>query len=83
MTLQTYDAEMLDRFALQLFDLASSVREMANLSREHAITDLPLHDKKAQEWCAKLQQWLHKSRAELDVRIRQLRAKRRAMSFGQ
>ena len=78
MTLQTYDPQQLDQFALRLFDLAAIVREMANRSREHGIADLVLHDKKALEACAKLEQWAHKIQADLDVRILQEKAERRS-----
>ena len=80
MTLQPYDPKQLDDLALHLLDLAGIVRHMANRSREHGIADLPLHDKKALEWCAKLEQWAHKSRADLEVRILQDRAERRGRS---
>jgi len=83
MTLQPYDFRKLDQFALQLLDVAAMVREMANNCREHGIDDLALHDKKAQEWCARLDDWAHKARAELDVRIRQDRARRRAVKSGE
>ena len=83
MTLQRYNPQELDQFALRLLDLAAMLREMANISRENGITDVALHDKKAQEWCAKLEDWLHKTRADLDVRIHQARAKRRAISANQ
>ncbi len=80
MTLQQYDPQKLDQLTLQLFDLAAVMREMANISREHGITEFALHDKKAKEWCAKLEDWVHKTRADLEVKIRQARARRRAMS---
>ena len=83
MTLQPYGPEKLDQFALRLLDLASIMREMANSIREHGIDNLALHDKKAQEWCVRLDEWAHKSQAELEVKIRQLRARRRALSTGQ
>ena len=77
MTLQTYDPQELDRFALRLLDLAAIVRQMANRSREQDIADLALHDKKALEWCGKLEQWARKTQADLDVRILQDKAERR------
>lgn len=82
MTLQPYGPEELDQFALRLLDLAVIVREMANSSREHGITDLALHDKKAQEWCSRLDDWAHRAQADLEVKIRQARARRRAISAG-
>ncbi len=83
MTLQPYGPKKLDQFALQLLDVAAMVREMANSSREHGIGDLALHDKKAQEWCARLNDWTHKAQAELDVKIRQNRARRRTSTAGE
>lgn len=80
MTLRTYDPSKLDKFALRLLDLASIVRQMSNLSREQGIEELPLHDKKALEWCAKLEQWAHKTRADLEVKILQDKAERRGRS---
>jgi hypothetical protein len=77
MTLQTYDPQKLDQLALRLLDLASIVRQMASRSREQGIADLVLHDKKALEWCAKLEQWAHKTQADVEVRILQNRAEQR------
>jgi len=78
MTLQPYGPEKLDEFALKLLDLAAIMRKMANQSREHRITDLHLHDKKAQYWYENLSNWVHKARSDLEVKILQSRAKRRA-----
>jgi hypothetical protein len=83
MTLQPYGPGKLDQFALHLLDLAAALREMAHSSREHGVTDLALHDKKALEWRARLDQWVHRAQADLEVKIRQARAKRRAVSAGQ
>lgn len=76
MTLQAYDPHRLDQFALRLLDLAAIVRQMAQRGREHDIADVTLHDKKALEWCGKLEQWAHKTRADLEVRILQDKAER-------
>ena len=83
MTLQTYDPQKLDQFALRLLDLAAILREMAHRSREHGIADLAMHDKKALEWCAKMEQWAEKTRADLEVRILQDKAERRGRSAAQ
>jgi hypothetical protein len=77
MTLQTYDPQKLDQLALRLLDLAATVRQMANHSREYGIADLVLHDKKALEWCLKLEQWARKTRADLEVRVLQEKAEQR------
>jgi len=80
MTLQTYDPQKLDQFALRLLDLASIVRQMAAQSREYGIADLALHDKKALEWCANLEQWARKTQVDLEVRILQDKASRRGQA---
>ncbi len=80
MTLEPYSPEKLDQFALELLDVAAILRTMANNSREHGITDLSLHDKKAQEWFSKLDHWAHKVQAEVQMQIVQARASRRASS---
>ena len=77
MTLQAYDPDQVDQFALRVLDLAAVLRQMANRSREHGIADFALHDKKALEWCSKLEQWAHKTQADLEVRILQDKAERR------
>jgi len=77
MTLQAYDPQQLDLFALRLLDLASIMRHIANRSRDNGISDLAVHDKKASEWCAKLEQWAHKTQADLEVKILQNKAEQR------
>jgi len=77
MTLQTYDPQRLDQFALRLLDLAAIVRQMASQSREYGIADLAMHDKKALEWCVKLEHWARKTQADLEVRILQDKAEQR------
>jgi hypothetical protein len=77
MTLQTYDPQKLDQLALRLLDLAAIVRQMASQSREYGIADLALHDKKALEWCVKLEHWARKTQADLEVRILQDKAEQR------
>ena len=83
MTLQAYSPTELDQFALRLLDLAAMVREMANRSRESGIADLPLHDKKALQWCGNLEQWAQKTQAELELRILQQKAEQRGRAATQ
>ena len=78
MTLKPYDPEMLDQFALRLLDLAAVMRGMANRSRECGLSDFSVHDKKALEWYDNLERWVRKSQAELEMRIIEARARRRA-----
>lgn len=78
MTLHPYSPDKLDQLALRLFDQAAAMREMALFCREFQIADLALHDKKANEWCAHLERWTRKARAELQLRALDLRASQRA-----
>ncbi len=77
MTLQPYSPETLDRFALRLLDVAATLRTMANICRENEMGGFALHDKKASEWCANLEQWAHKLRADQEIRLLQRRAELR------
>ena len=80
MTLKPYDPQMLDQLALRLLDLAAVLREMANRSREYQVEDFSLHDKKAREWYDNLERWVRKAQAELEMKIIETRATRRALS---
>jgi len=74
MTFQLYDPEKLDQLALRLLDLASIVRQMACRSREAGLSEFALHEKKALEWCSKLEHWARKTRADLEIKILRQRA---------
>lgn len=83
MTLQPYSPDKLDRFSLRLLDLAATLRTMANTCRDQQVVDFTLHDKKAAEWCANLERWTHKVRAELEMQVIDARATRRAKDVSQ
>ena len=78
MTLQPYTPEMLDHLALELLDLASILRKMAQRSRERQIDDFALHDKKAHEWIVNMGRWARKAQAELEMKVLEARATQRA-----
>jgi hypothetical protein len=80
MTLKRYNPNDLDAFSLRLLDLAAIFREMARRTRDEHLPPMPLNDKKAQEWCAKLEHWAVRAQAELDAKSRIHRAERRAQS---
>jgi hypothetical protein len=81
MTLTNYTAGQLDQLALRLLEIAAIFREMAVRSREQEVEPLPLHDRKAQEWCDKLEHWARRAQAEMDVKMRMARAARRAQAI--
>ena len=78
MTLQPYTPERLDELALQLLDLASAARGMASRCRDNELERLEIHDRKANEWIANLEQWMAKSASEIEVQIIRSKAERRA-----
>ena len=80
MTLKPYSPEMLDQFALRLMDLACLLRGMANRCREYEITDFVAHEKKPIEWYHNLERWVRKCQTELEMRVIEARARRRALS---
>lgn len=80
MTLKAYDPAQLDEFALRLLDLAAIFREMSRRGREAGITAMPLNDRKAQEWCEKLEHWALKAQGEMDLEVRAAQAVRRAQT---
>ena len=83
MTLQPYHPDKLDQLALRLLDQAAAMREMANVCREYQIKDFALHDKKANEWCDNLERWTRKARAELQMKVIEIRATQRAEAVAQ
>ncbi|MBX3414421.1 MAG: hypothetical protein KF708_17165 [Pirellulales bacterium] len=80
MTLEVYDPEKLDQWALRVLDVAANLRHMANQCRENDLAGPVLHDKKASEWLAKLEQWSQQATAHVHLRAVQARAQRRAMA---
>ena len=54
---------------------------MAKRSRDEPLPAFALNDKNALEWLEKLDQWARKSESELDIRLIQHRAARRARTM--
>lgn len=78
MTLQPHTPQHLDTLALEVLDLASSLRKMSIIMQENEIESLPLHGRKPSEWLAKLTEWSHKNEAELQRELLHRQAIRRA-----
>ena len=80
MTLANYDPNQLNLLALRLLDIAAILREMALQSKQQGLEAIPLHDRKAQEWCDRLEHWARHALAELELKVHMDRATRRAQS---
>jgi hypothetical protein len=77
MTLIPYQAEQFDRLALRFLDLAATFRYIAQRSRDDGIENVAVHDKKANEWLAKLELWAEEARQRFElVAMRNLGAKK-------
>ena len=78
MTLRPYDPEKLDALALRLLDLASVFRSMANRSRHEDLGECSLHEKKALEWLANLENWTDKVLQDFELSVIRNRGAKRA-----
>ena len=65
MTLEPYDSDRLDALALRILDHCARVRAIARQMRDEEIDRLALHDRKAQEYLDRFEEWLLKAEAEL------------------
>src|SRR3990172_5406150 len=78
MTLEPYNPDQIDRITLRMLDLCCRLRQIAERSRQEQLPGFPLHDKKALEWLRKLEEWVHKAEADLNVAIFRSKGARRA-----
>ncbi|HEX4144600.1 MAG TPA: hypothetical protein VHY91_13930 [Pirellulales bacterium] len=78
MTRQAYTPDRLDQLALRVLDVSSRLRSMALRVRGEAIDEFLLHDKKALEWLAHLEEWAQKSDADIELALLRQRGTRRA-----
>ncbi len=77
MTLIPYQADQFDRLALRFLDLAAVFREIARRTRDERIEQVAVHDKKANEWIAKLEFWAEEARQRFELAaMRNLGAKK-------
>jgi hypothetical protein len=81
MTLVVYDADRLDKTALRILDVAAKIRQIAVVLREEPDVDLAIHDKKATEWLAQLENWAEDSTAKLQMSLIKRRGAKRAKEF--
>jgi hypothetical protein len=81
MTLVVYDADRLDKTALRVLDIAAKIRKIAVVLREQPDVDLAIHDKKAAEWLAHLENWVTDSAAKLEMALIKQRGAKRAKGY--
>ncbi len=67
MTLIPYKPEEFDRLALRFLDLAAVLRGIAEKSRSESLTEIAIHDKKANEWLDKLELWAEETRQRTEL----------------
>lgn len=57
MTLEPYNPDRIDQLALRVLDVCARLRAMAQTCREQQLPAIDLHDRKALEWLAKMEEW--------------------------
>jgi hypothetical protein len=67
MTLKPYNADELDQLALRILDVSCQLRQISIAKRDTPELELAVHEKKALEWLAHLEQWAADARARLDM----------------
>jgi hypothetical protein len=82
MTLESYKSDDFDELSLRLFDLSARLRTMARRSREEQLASIALHDRKALEWVAKLEEWLNRLEPDFEHELIKNRGKRLARRAG-
>jgi len=81
MTLEPYGPERLDELTLRLLDVCAQLRGMARRSRDEQLGVVSLHGKKALDWIARLEEWAHKTEADLEVQVMKARGQRKALAM--
>lgn len=78
MTLEAYDPDRLDRLSLRILDLCSRLRTLAGRCRDEQLPPVELHDRKAQEWLERLEDWLFQAEAEVNRQVHKHHGQQRA-----
>ncbi len=72
MTIQLYNSEKLDQFALRLFDVAADVRCMAKQLNQCDIEGIPLNDKRFLLLLDEMEAWAIKSKSKIEICSRKI-----------
>jgi hypothetical protein len=67
MTLKPFSADDLDQLALRILDISSQLRQMSAVKRGTPELELAVHEKKALEWLAHLEDWAADARTRLEM----------------
>lgn len=74
MTLNPYTPDRLDKFALRLFDLAAELRTISRQARSREMVQIPVHDRKAIQWCENLEVWVRKTNLGFKIALEKVKA---------
>lgn len=81
MTLESYSPDELDQLALRALDVCGRLRRLAQSSRQEELAKITLHDKKALEWLSRLEEWVHKTEADLALQTLKNRGRKKAVAM--
>ena len=81
MTLEPYRPDDLDQLTLRVVDLAARLRSISRRCRDAELEDFALHDRKAQEWLARLDEWAHKIERDLEIAMRRRQGAQKAQEL--
>lgn len=74
MTINAYSPDRLDQLALRFFDLAAHLRQIARQARQQEMPDIPIHDRKALQWCENLEVWVKRTDLNFRIALQELKA---------
>ena len=72
MTIELYNSEKLDQFAMRLFDVAADIRTMARLLTKNEVEDIPLNDKRFLKLLDEMEDWAIKSKSKIEIYSRKI-----------
>ncbi len=67
MTLKPFSADDLDQLALRILDISCQLRQMSAAKRSTPELELAVHEKKALEWLAHLENWAADAKMRLEM----------------
>lgn len=74
MTINSYTPEQLDSLSMRFFDLAAYLRQIAQQARSQELRNIPIHDRKALQWCENLEIWVKKTDLYFRISLQEQKA---------